>query len=426
LTDNDEEIADVDVTVNGAKDVAGNDQVQKVEADAFDIDTKNPTPSVTVSVDPIYEGALTQNVTVTYDEPMNTTTNPVITFTSTHFISDSDGAWTGNTVWTENFTHVGTQETIASEAASIAAGSGPTDLVGNPENAGVSPVFVLDTEKPTITSIQADPLLTPVGGYINISCDVADTIGVDTVNVIISGPSGFTTVNTSMSPNGGDTYYYYENYSIPGDYNYSIWTDDTPGNSNESAMYQFEIVVRYQIRGMFVGWNFVSMPFNQSINKTNLFVIWSGTEYNWTEATNLSGAKIIDSHIYGWNGAIYEGIDILEAAHGYWIYAYKVCELWATNISYRPIDGYIANLSVGWSAIGAPVNYNVSKSKLLVYWGGTEYNWTEASNATNMIVDSHIYYYDNVSGYQQTDELITGESHWVYAYKECILKWDTA
>jgi hypothetical protein len=285
-------------------------------------------------------------------------------------------------------------------------------------------VSVSDNDDPSISDIDATPDPQIVHGYVNITAIVTDNVNLDIVNVIINGPNGFTPINTSMTPGGGDTYYYDENYSIPGIYNYSLWVNDTSSNSVVSALYQFEIVSQYMIRDMFIGWNFVSMPFNQSIDKTNLFVNYGGTEYNWTEATNISGDPIINPFIYGWDGNTYVLGDILEAAHGYWIYAYKVCELWATNVSYRAIDGYITNLSVGWSAIGAPVDYNVSKSKLLVYYGGSEYNWTEASNLSgDPIINPFIYYYIGGS-YLGTEELLAGESHWVYAYKECILRWD--
>jgi len=361
-----EEVAVVTVSSADATDVDGNAE-GVCTSTTFEIDTLNPTPTLAVSVDPIYEEALTQTVTVTYDEPMNTATNPVITFTSTQFISDSDGAWTGNTVWTENFTHDGTQETIASEAATIAAGIGPTDLVGNPENAGASPTFVLDTEKPTITSIQADPFVALVGENVNISCDVTDIMGIDKVNVTVSGPSGFPTINTSMDKNGGDTYYYNEIYTILGIYNYSIW---------------FEIVAQLQITTMLDKWNFVSLPFNQSITKDDLMIINNSIEYNWTEAYT---AGAILPFIYDWNrtSQSYPGdTSTLEPGYGYWMYSYyDNVEVWAKGVSVYTVDGYITDLEDRWNTIGIPDDQTVTKDDLIIIYDGGPYNWTEADTA---------------------------------------------
>ena len=90
----------------------------------------------------------------------------------------------GNTIWTENFTHNGNQETILNEVASIAASSGATDVVGNAENAGVSPSFVLDTEKPTLSEITASPPTQTINGFVNITCNATDLVGIDTVKVV--------------------------------------------------------------------------------------------------------------------------------------------------------------------------------------------------------------------------------------------------
>ena len=285
-------------------------------------------------------------------------------------------------------------------------------------------VGVSDNDNPILNDIIATPEIQIIGGFVNITATITDNININSVMVDITGPTGFTPVNTSMILYGSDIYYYNENYTIAGLYNYTIWVEDSSGNSITSAINQFEIRSQYQIREMFVGWNFVSMPFNLSINKENLFVKYNGEDYNWSEATNISGDPIINPFIYGWNGTTYVGTDILHSAQGYWIYSYYVCELWATNVSYRPIDGFITNLSIGWMAVGPPVDFDINKSKLIINFEGSEYNWTEAYNAG--IVVNQIYYYDDVSGYQETDKLISGESHWIYSYEECVLRWDTS
>ncbi|MCG2825327.1 MAG: Ig-like domain-containing protein, partial [Thermoplasmatales archaeon] len=82
----------------------------------------------------------------------NPATSPVITLTGTHWGAQTPVGWNvGNTVYTATFTHDGTQESIPAEVATVAAGSGATDVAGNAENGGASPAFIVDTEKPTPT-----------------------------------------------------------------------------------------------------------------------------------------------------------------------------------------------------------------------------------------------------------------------------------
>ncbi|WP_462249973.1 T9SS type A sorting domain-containing protein [Ekhidna sp.] len=153
------ETADV-ASASGATDVVGIADVGD-SSPSFVIDTQSPTATVTVDSDPITLGDLTQVVTVTYDEAMDPLTNPTITFSSSgNFTSNADGAWTsGNTVWTESYTHDGTAEEIASETADVASSSGATDAAGNADVGDSSPSFAIDTQAPTATvTIDSDPI----------------------------------------------------------------------------------------------------------------------------------------------------------------------------------------------------------------------------------------------------------------------------
>ena len=110
-------------------------------------------------------------------------------------------------------------------------------------------------------------------------------------------------------------------------YNYSIWANDTSDNSIATSIYQFEIVAQLQITTMLDKWNFVSLPFNQSITKDDLVIINNTFEYNWTEADDEG---IILSFIYNWdrNLQTYPGdVLTLEPGYSYWVYAYYDCRL---------------------------------------------------------------------------------------------------
>ena len=100
----------------------------------------------------------------------------------------------------------------------------------------------IDAIPPEIKEVSAHPRLQYNNGYVNITCDVTDNVAVENTNVIITGPSGFTTVNHSMIKiKETNTYYYNTSYSIIGTYPFQIWAKDTSNNQNVSTTYIFEI-----------------------------------------------------------------------------------------------------------------------------------------------------------------------------------------
>ncbi len=108
----------------------------------------------------------------------------------------------------------------------------------------INVMIVMDYIPPDITVVSAVPDRTFIEGYINISCMVTDNIEVNTVNVNISGPDGFSTVNLTM--NKGTTsekYYLNDSYVIPGEYSYFIWANDTNDNRATSEIFTFEVII---------------------------------------------------------------------------------------------------------------------------------------------------------------------------------------
>ena len=75
------------------------------------------------------------------------------------------------------------------------------------------------------------------------------------------------------------------------------------------------------------GWNIISLPFNQTINKNNLTILYNGTEYNWTQATtsdNIEGQPLLLNFMYDFSrtSQTYQFTDNLDPGYGNWIYAY--------------------------------------------------------------------------------------------------------
>jgi len=166
-------------------------------------------------------------------------------------------------------------------------------------------------------------------------------------------------------------------------------------------------------------WNFVSLPFNQSINKTDLIVKYNDYDYTWQEAVDNN---TVLGFIYEWNRFTqnFNLVDTLRPGFGYWIYAYYNCELWVQGLTGFISDNFITDLKTNWNTIGLPDNEEVHKEDLIVYYNGTEYIWQEAVD--NGYILNFIYLWNEINqNYQLTDKLIPGKACWMYAYVDCRL-----
>ena len=147
-------VDDVDVQVAAAQDAAGNVQAAFTEADAFDVDTQNPTVSSVAVNDTLHTDADVANpftVTVTYAEAMNPAVNPTITFDPTvgGALVFSSGAWSaGNTVYTATYTRADTNARVDDVDVVVTGGQ---DANGNAQTAGFTQAdaFDVDTQNPT-------------------------------------------------------------------------------------------------------------------------------------------------------------------------------------------------------------------------------------------------------------------------------------
>ena len=187
---------------------------------------------------------------------------------------------------------------------------------------------------------------------------------------------------------------------------YSVGSEETPGST------------RF-ITNLESGWNFVSLPFNQSVNKTDLTVIYNNSDYSWQEAVNNS---IILGFIYNWNrtNQKYETTDILKPGEGHWMYAYDDCELRVYGIGNIVTDSYITDLLTSWNIVGVPDDVAVEKENITIRYNGTNYTWQEAVN--NSIILGFIYgWNETIQSYGVSDVLNPGKSYWMYAYQDCRL-----
>jgi parallel beta-helix repeat protein len=189
--------------------------------------------------------------------------------------------------------------------------------------------------------------------------------------------------------------------------------------------FQINCIKNSQITSLSTGWNFVSLPFNTTIQKTGLLVLYNSGEYNWTNATT---STIILNFIYTWNRNTqnYEIANTLNPGDGYWVYAYHPCDLWAQRVSGEGTDGIITTLHTTWNIMGLPANTPLSKEQLIIQYNGVEYSWTQATTSNNPtggpIILGFLYGWERPNQqYVSSTTLTPGYSYWMYAYYNCTL-----
>ena len=169
LEDNDEETP-VGIDVTGTQDLAGNPQNDYGEEWEFWIDTVKPEVFVTFGSDPIDEADLVQEVEINFSVPggylasmmTDGSADPVIVFSHGTWTPGA-GSWAASSRWEQSFTVTDLDEELSYVTVDV---SGTKDAAGNPQEPyAESPLsdddnFLLDTTKPTITSItySADPV----------------------------------------------------------------------------------------------------------------------------------------------------------------------------------------------------------------------------------------------------------------------------
>ena len=164
-------------------------------------------------------------------------------------------------------------------------------------------------------------------------------------------------------------------------------------------------------------WCFISPPTNISTNVDDILVLYDDTFYSYQEAI-YNG--IISPFIFSWNSVSqsYEFADVLNPGYGYWIYAYKNCELWTLYYE-RNFDDFISHLEPKWNSLGIEFDYDISKYDVLV----NGVTWSEA--VTDGIISDYVFGWDRTTqSYTFSDTFQPGYAYWVYAYQPCILKTD--
>lgn len=114
------------------------------------------------------------------------------------------------------------------------------DTSDNWASLGPGTFTIQDTDGPFFDNLQDSPDPQGYGGYVNVSVDVTDDFAVDSVWIEILYPNG-TTINISMDEGTFDSWYIHEPYDGLGEYQYTIWANDSNDNWNFTGPQTFTI-----------------------------------------------------------------------------------------------------------------------------------------------------------------------------------------
>ncbi len=195
--------------------------------------------------------------------------------------------------------------------------------------------------------------------------------------------------------------------------------DEDPSNDKTMGVVEIATAPSGHIALLSEGWNFVALPFNQTINKDNLVVNYGGFDHNWIDAVDDG---FVSDYLFGWDRVLqsYQFVDTLMPGYGYWVYAYDDCELKAPIFEVN-FEGYITEVEENWNVIGLPNNAPINKVDVMINNEGSDYSWSDA--VTNGYISDYIFCWDSsIQSYTFSDMLDPGYGYWFYAYQCCKIK----
>jgi hypothetical protein len=195
------------------------------------------------------------------------------------------------------------------------------------------------------------------------------------------------------------------------------------------SVYDFEIMYSnvMQISNLQNPWNIVTIPFNETVDKSDLIVSHQGIDYTWQEA--VSNSFVLD-FIYSWSRDApqhYELVSTLQPGFGYWVFVYDDCILSAKDVSSLQNDGFITNLESSWNILGVPNDVQISKADIIVRYNGFDYSWSDATTSNNPtggpIILGYIYNWsrDQPQHYELSNVFDPGFGYQMFAYYDCSL-----
>jgi len=208
VIDNDTELDNFDIAVDGAMDIIGNNSQGYASEDVFSIDTKAPLITVsTLSTTSINQSNTGENFTysATFDEFMDQTTELTLLFspeTPSSLVPNGTGTWVNEQIYSFSFDITDQNE----ENDYFLSASGVTDLAGNMLQVyEESEILTLDNKAPeailTANTYSVEETNSGVGGFeiLALFDGTVNEAVVPIINFPVENPDASITLNTENS-----------------------------------------------------------------------------------------------------------------------------------------------------------------------------------------------------------------------------------
>jgi hypothetical protein len=227
------------------------------------------------------------------------------------------------------------------------------DSFGNSNTTSLSTITVIDNDSPGVNGIAASPSTQEIGGFVNISGEVTDNIGVDEVFLNITYPDS-SYENISITSNvSNDIYYCNKTYNQYGTHYYNLWATDQANNFVTSSTDTF-----------FIG-DF-SAPVISNIDITTSNPLDTDPSYGWINISCQAVDNVAVTQVYlnitnpdgTWNN-----LSMISAGSNYYYLNSSTAFSDVENYSYYiwAIDNDLNNQSSTSFLFSMPPNWDVNK-----------------------------------------------------------------
>jgi len=197
------------------------------------------------------------------------------------------------------------------------------------------------------------------------------------------------------------------------------FTATDPDLASDSDAATFTVLQEHQIT-LNHGWNIISVPYYDSVAKTDIIVYYNSAPHTWSQA--VTEGYVLD-YLYDFNRATqsYGFSNSLEPGYGYWIWANKTGGCVLIVYSNEDGTGHITDLQVGWNIMGLPYRASMAKTSTHIQNATGTYDWNTA--VSSHIILGFVYGWNsNSQVYELCDTFDPTRGYWMFSYQYCTLK----
>lgn len=280
---------DADDVVIGLTVVDGNGFIATNTSAQFEVDSTPPAVLSTVPLDGSSNIARNPNVQATWSEAMDATSTEgafSLVDNMTRTLVPGTFSWVGDTIVFVPSVLLNPDEWYTANFTDQARDDSDPGNTGSQFSWSFRTTGMVDNLPPNITQLSVEPTPQEVFNEVNISANVTDDFGLESVAVNITWLGAFWT-NESMAPASDGFFYSNRSYFLVGTYSFTIWARDTSGNWNStSGVIEIVDSTPPTLTHISVGQLQVDEPVNLTVTVVDNYLL-SSVRINYTDTSGV-------------------------------------------------------------------------------------------------------------------------------------------